>query len=108
MLTCLLALVLSGCTTIEGGTTWHIVLRNDTNRFVVVRACTSEGCSKFRYARRINAGHQVSATDYGDGRSWWVVLDRTGRRLGCATLNFNDRHEGTVLLISRMIACPSG
>ena len=104
---CLAALwVATGCQTLEDAATWDISLHNDTSQSVVIRACKTSACNSFRYMRKVAAGRQDPATDYGDGRSWWLVLNDRGRRLGCLTLNYTDRVEGYVIRVSRLTSCP--
>lgn len=102
----LLAIGAAGCTTIEGATTWDITLRNDTESAVVVKDCFTSACDRFRYTKRVPARGSVAATDHGDGRTWWLVMNARGRRLGCMTLNYTQRVEGYVLRLSRVTSCP--
>jgi hypothetical protein len=102
---CLVA-VSGGCTTIEGATTWDVTLRNDTGRMVVVKYCSTNACDHFKYTRRLAPRRSAAAFDYGDGASWWVVLDGRRKRLGCLKLDRSQRVEGYVLRTSNLTECP--
>jgi hypothetical protein len=99
--------VSAGCGTFESTAITDITLRNDTTHAAVVKACLTSGCSRFRYVKRVAAGRSVAATDYGDGRSWWLVLNPHGERVGCLSLNYTQRVEGYVIRLSTITACPT-
>jgi hypothetical protein len=102
---CLVA-VSGGCKTIEGATTWNVTLRNDTGRTAVVKYCSTNACDHFKYTRRLAPRRSAAALDYGDGDSWWVVLDGRRKRLGCLKLDRSRRVEGYVLRTSNLTECP--
>jgi hypothetical protein len=98
--------VSGGCTTIEGATTWNVTLRNDTGRTTVVKYCSTNACDHFKYTRRLALRRSAAAFDYGDGTSWWVVLDSRRKRLGCLKLDRSRRAEGYILRTSNLTDCP--
>jgi hypothetical protein len=102
---CLVA-VSGGCKTIEEAATWSVTLRNDSGRMAVVRYCSTKACDHFKYTRRLASGRSATALDYGDGASWWVVLDGRRKRLGCLKLDRSQRVEGYVLRTSNLTECP--
>jgi hypothetical protein len=102
---CLVA-VSGGCKTIEEAATWDVTLRNDTGRVVVVKYCSTDACDQFKYTRRLAPRRSAAALDYGDGASWWVVLDGRRKRLGCLKLDRSRRVEGYVLRTSNLTECP--
>jgi hypothetical protein len=102
---CLVALS-GGCKTIEEATTWNVTLRNDTGRLAVVKYCSTNACERFKYTRRLAPRRSAAALDYGDGTSWWVVLDGRRKRLGCLKLDRSRRVEGYVLRTSNLTECP--
>jgi hypothetical protein len=97
----------SGFQTFESTATWDVTLRNDTKSPVVVVACQTSACTGFRYTRQVPVGKSVHATDYGDGRSWWLVRSNRGRRVGCLSLDSSHRVEGYVIRMSRIRSCPA-
>jgi len=101
---CLVA-VGGGCTTIEGAAAWDVTLRNDTGRMVVVKYCSTDACDHFTYTRRLAPHRSAAALDYGDGASWWVVLDGRHKRLGCLKLDRSQRVEGYVLRTLNLTEC---
>jgi hypothetical protein len=102
---CLVA-VSGGCKTIEEATTWDVTLRNDAGGTAVVKYCTTNACDHFKYTRRLAPRRSAAALDYGDGASWWVVLDGRRKRLGCLKLDRSRRVEGYVLRTSNLTECP--
>jgi hypothetical protein len=97
--------VLSGCATVESGSVWDIKLKNDSPQFLIVKDCASSSCASFRYIARLAPGETVSAHDYGDGTSRWIVTSRDGRRLGCLMLGISKRVDGYVLRTSTTAPC---
>ncbi len=104
----LLALVwaAAGCDLNREDGTWTIALRNDTTTAVVVRDCRTSACDRFRYVKYLPPGVSVTAHDYGDGTSWWLVTNGNGDRLGCLTLGIGDRVGGNTLKVSSLTDCP--
>jgi hypothetical protein len=102
---CLVA-VGGGCKTIEEAATWNVTLRNDTGRTAVVKYCSTDACDHFKYTRRLAPRRSAAALDYGDGASWWVVLDARRKQLGCLKLDRSRRVEGYVLRTSNLTECP--
>lgn len=100
-----LASLVAGCATFESASIWDIKLRNDTTQFLVVKDCASSTCATFRYVKRLPPGATVSALDYGDGNSRWVVMRQNGHRLGCLTLGISKRADGYVIRTSAITSC---
>lgn len=100
-------LLVAACTTFESAATTDLTLRNDTSQAVVVKDCLASSCTAFRYSKRISPGASAAATDHGDGRSWWLVLDQNGNRLGCLTLDLTQRVEGYTLRLTGIVTCPT-
>lgn len=97
---------LLGCGTFESQAITEITIRNDTSRFVVVKDCRSDACDNYRYTRRLAPHAAASAHDYGDGTSWWLVGNRSGKVLGCLELGIGQRQEGYTLKLSELQQCP--
>jgi len=106
ILTFVLAFSASACQSFEDIAATDIQLRNDTRSPAVVEACRFSSCNAFRYTKHVPAGASVAARDIGDGRSWWLVLRPSGRRVGCLSLDYTHRVEGYVLRLSKIVACP--
>jgi hypothetical protein len=100
------ALLSGGCQTFESGCCTDIQIRNDTRQAVLVKDCFTGSCDRFRYSRALPPGGTAAGTDQGDGTTWWLVLSRSGKRLGCLTLGINKRVEGYVLHVSSYATCP--
>jgi hypothetical protein len=99
------ALLAGGCQTFESGCCTDIQIRNDTTQAVLVKDCFTGSCDRFRYSRTLPPGATAAGTDQGDGTTWWLVLSRSGKRLGCLTLGINKRVEGYVLHVSSYATC---
>jgi hypothetical protein len=100
------ALLAGGCQTFESGCCTDIQIRNDTRQAVLVKDCFTGTCDRFRYSKVLPPGATAAGTDQGDGTTWWLVLSRSGKRLGCLTLGISKRVENYVLRVSTITRCP--
>jgi hypothetical protein len=87
--------------------TFSVTILNNTDGAVTVKQCGSS-CGSFHEVDRLLAGESVPVNTSSDGApNWWLVVNHSGRSIGCLNLTYHHKVSGLVIDASTHHPCPT-
>lgn len=102
------AISLPSCDSIDPTSqSFGIAFQNDVRQMITLKQCSDADCHNFNYSNTIAPG-ELYPENVSDRNvlTRWLVVDATGRTLGCIALQFDGKYEDVIVRISQAVSCP--